>query len=102
MHLIGTIAATAGPAVASLGGQLPWAWFALMAVADITLAVVLVGRRRASRLDAAKRVARASRSDSLVLRNGWQVPRSRALRVQARPATYAWPLHTEYMVSRLV
>ncbi len=101
MYSIGTIAAAAGASLASLGGQLPWAWFGLMAVADVALVVLVVGRRRAARLVVSSPTVRPPRPEVFVLRSGWRVPRSRAIRVRAHPAAYAWPLHSEYMVSRM-
>ncbi|MDQ6855474.1 MAG: hypothetical protein M3Z57_00175 [Candidatus Dormibacteraeota bacterium] len=101
MHSIGAIAAGGTAGLGTITAQLPWAWFALMAVVDVALVCVVVGRRRAARAGVSSRPL-LSATDALVLRSGWRVPRSRALRVRARPATYAWPLHSEYMVSRLV
>ena len=100
MHSIETIAAAA-TGMASLGGQLPWAWFALLAVVDVALIATVVGRRHAV-LPAMTRTGRPPRADSLVLRSGWRVPRSRVVAMRRHPAGYSWPLHSEYMVSRLV
>jgi hypothetical protein len=99
MHSIGAIAVAAG--LGNLSAQLPWVWFAVMAVVDAALAVVVIKRRRAGRAGVGAR-SQAPSADTLVLRSGWSVPRSRALRVRPHPATYAWPLHSEYMISRLV
>ncbi len=98
MYSIGTIAAATG---AGLASQLPWAWFGLMAVADVALVVVLVGRRRGAKQVRGDQGPRAVRPEAFVLRSGWRVPRSRALRMRRSPAAYAWPLHSEYLVSRL-
>lgn len=100
MHSIAAIAAAAD-GLGSLTARLPWAWFALMAVADVALVAVVVARRRAAHGGSLPR-PQAPRADALVLRSGWQVPRSRVLLMRSHPATYAWPLHSEYMVSRLV
>jgi hypothetical protein len=100
MHSIGTIAVAAA-GLGNLTAQLPWAWFALIAVVDAALVVVVINRRRAGRAVVDAR-SQAPSAETMVLRSGWSVPRSRALRVRPHPATYAWPLHSEYMVSRLV
>ncbi len=103
MHSIGTFALSGAAGLGSLSTQLPWAWFALLAVVDVALVVVVVNRRRAARAGSVSRAALPpSRSEALVLRSGWRVPRSRALAMRPQPGTYAWPLHREYMVSRLV
>jgi hypothetical protein len=103
MHSIAAIAVVGTGALGSLTAQLPWAWFALLALVDVALVVAVVGRRRAARARRGSRPAlRSSRAESLVLRSGWRVPRSRVLTMRPRPAAYAWPLHSEYMVSRLV
>ncbi len=114
MYLIGAIAAQGAAGLGDLPAHLPWAWFALIAVFDAGLAVVVVRKRQARhagtvvaavRLDlpAARFDTAALRGvgpDTLVLRDGWWVPRSRATAIAARPAGYTWPLHREYMVSR--
>jgi hypothetical protein len=101
MYLIGAIAASPGAGLASLGDQLPWAWFGLMAIADVALVVVVVGRRRSRPLLVSSPSPRPARPEVFVVRSGWRVPRSRALRMRPHQAAYAWPLHSEYMVSRL-
>jgi hypothetical protein len=102
MHSIGTIAVVGTAGLGNLTAQLPWAWFAVMAVIDVALVVVVVSRRRAARAGSSQPELRPSLSEALVLRSGWSVPRSRVLSMRPHQATYAWPLHSEYMVSRLV
>ncbi|HSP65380.1 MAG TPA: hypothetical protein VLO10_04235, partial [Candidatus Deferrimicrobium sp.] len=101
MHSIGAIAAGAATGLANLSAQLPWAWFALMALVDVALVVVVIRRRRKARAGRlSESQAPPLRSETLVLRSGWRVPRSRVLAMRPSRTTYAWPLHNEYMVSR--
>jgi hypothetical protein len=103
MYSIGAIAAQAAAGLTDIAGRLPWTWFALMAAVDVGLMVYVMRRRLAAHGDASRRGnVQAARPEALVLRDGWWVPQSRARKVRRRRATYAWPLHREYMVCRVV
>ena len=102
MYSIGTIAALGAAGLTGITSRLPWGWFTLMAILDLALVAMVVARRHRGR-SAKTGVRRApARSDALVLRSGWWVPRSRALALSAHQPAYAWPLHREYMVCRVV
>jgi hypothetical protein len=103
MHSIASMTTGAAAGLAELARHLPWAWFAVLAGVDAMLAGLVLNRRRAGRRASATsaRAISAARDDTLVWRSGWRVPRSRAQGLPTRGPAYAWPLHTEYMVSRL-
>ncbi len=84
-----------------LTSHLPWGWFTLMAIVDLGLIGVVIARRLRARSAGSRVGTRPSRAEALVLRSGWWVPRSRVLALPARRASYAWPLHRDYMVRRL-
>jgi hypothetical protein len=103
MYSIGAIAAQGAAGLSEVTGRLPWAWFALMAAVDLGLAVYVIRRRLAGRArSSARGNVQAARRDALVLRDGWWVPQSRARMVRPGRAAYAWPLHREYMVCRVL
>jgi hypothetical protein len=102
MEPIGAIAAAAGPGLGGLTAHLPWGWFTLMGVVDLLLVAVVMARRLHGR--AVARIptgAPERRPEVLVLRSGWWVPRSRVIALRQHQASYAWPLHRDYMVSRV-
>ena len=102
MHSIGTIAALGADGLGGITSHLPWGWFSLMAIVDVALVAVVVARRFRARSAAGGVRRTQARSDALVLRSGWWVPRSRVLGLPSHQPTYAWPLHREYMVCRVV
>ncbi|MDQ6846863.1 MAG: hypothetical protein M3019_04680 [Candidatus Dormibacteraeota bacterium] len=102
MQPIGMIAALGAAGVSQLTSHLPWGWFTLMAIVDLGLIGVVIARRRLARSAARSGAgSRPSRAEALVLRSGWWVPQSRVLALPAQRASYAWPLHRDYMVRRL-
>ena len=102
MHSIGMIAVTVADSLGGITARLPWGWFSLLAIVDAALVAAVVSRRVGWRRVTAGTAPSRARPDALVLRSGWWVPRSRALTLPPHRATYAWPLHSEYMVRRLV
>jgi len=73
-----------------------------MAIVDLGLVGVVIALRLRAPSAAGSRVgSRPARAEALVLRSGWWVPRSRVLALPAQRASYAWPLHRDYMVRRI-
>ena len=104
MSPIGAMMVAAAAGLGDLPAHLPWGWFGALGLADAVLVGVAARRRRHPDLRAPRvtpALRRPARADAVVVRSGWRVPRSRVIGLPTRQATYAWPLHSEYMVSRL-
>ena len=90
--------------VSSLTSQLPWGWYAVLGAVDLVLLVLFIRQRRNRRLDEGANQVAADGEVELtgaVRRDGWLIPADRASSIGAEHGEYRYPIHREYITSRL-
>lgn len=101
MHSIGSFGWLAAEGLKEISTRLPWGWFLVLGTIDAALVTAVLFTRSSERFHRLARHLAHRIWPEMVMRSGWSVPRSRAPALRTRPATYAWPLHREYLVTRL-